>query len=77
MPGILLEAILSSFGIIIGWYLKTWLVSRKRSSGTIYVTEREEKTLYTLELDDYPDELKFKKTVVFKVDTSEDSLNRD
>ena len=77
MPGILLDAIFSSLGIIVGFYIKTWLVRREKSSGTIYVTEGEERLLYSLELDEYPEELKFKKKVVFKVDTSDDSLNRD
>ena len=65
------------FCLYLGMLIYIWRDKRKKSSGTIYVTESEEKTLYTLELDDYPEELKFKKTVVFKVDTSEDSLNRD
>jgi hypothetical protein len=47
-------------------------------SGTIYIThdELQEKTLYSLELEDYPESIEFKKEVVFKVDTS-DSSDRD
>lgn len=47
-------------------------------SGTIYIThdERQEKTLYSLELDDYPESIEFKKEVVFKVEAS-DSPDRD
>ncbi len=77
MSGILWAVIFSCLGITVGFYIKTWIVRREKSSGTIYVTEGEEKTLYSLELEEYPEALKFKKKVVFKVDTSEDSLNRD
>jgi len=77
LSGVLLQVVLSSPGILVGFLLKTWLVRREKSSGTIYVTEGEERLLYSLELDEYPEELKFKKKVVFKVDTSDDSLNRD
>ena len=38
--------------------------------------ELQEKTLYSLELADYPETLEFKKEVVFKVDAS-DSSDRD
>lgn len=55
------------FGVLISW----WLKSRKSYSGTIFVTETEEKTLYSLELEEYPEELRFKQEVVFKVDASE------
>lgn len=62
-----------ALGIVIGILLEKWKSSRGRYSGTILVTESEEKTLYSLELDEYPEELKFKKEVVFKVDASETS----
>jgi uncharacterized membrane-anchored protein YhcB (DUF1043 family) len=64
-------------GVIVGVLIKTLLVRRQRSSGTIYVTHDEEKTLYSLELEEYPESIAFKKKVVFKVDASEDSLNRE
>lgn len=50
----------------------------KHYSGTIFIThdELQEKTLYSLELADYPETLEFKKEVVFKVDSS-DSSDRD
>ena len=51
--------------------------SHSRYGGTIYVTRTAKKTLYSLELRDYPEELVFKKVVVFKVDASEESLVRE
>ena len=62
-----------ALGILIGVLLEKWKSHRSRYSGTILVTESEEKTLYSLELDEYPENLKFKKEVVFKVDASEKS----
>lgn len=64
-------------GIVLGYLIRSWMVRRQRSSGTIYVTHKEEKTLYSLELEEYPESIEFKKTVVFKVDSSDDSLDRE
>jgi hypothetical protein len=64
-------------GILIGYLVKTWRIRKEKSSGTIYVTHEQEKTLYSLELDDYPESIEFKKKVVFKVDASEESLDRN
>jgi hypothetical protein len=41
------------------------------------VTHKEEKTLYSLELEEYPESIQFKKTVVFKVDSSDDSREQN
>jgi hypothetical protein len=68
---ILMWAFACVLGITIGILLEKWRAHRNRYSGTILVTESEEKTLYSLELDEYPENLKFKKEVVFKVDASE------
>jgi hypothetical protein len=66
-------------GLVVGFLIKTWLdVKFRHYSGTILVStnELEEKTLYSLELDDYPERLKFEKEVVFKIETSEESSDR-
>lgn len=70
------EIALPIIGALLGFLIRSWMVRRQRSSGTIYVTHKEEKILYSLELDDYPESIQFKKTVVFKVD-SDESLNRE
>jgi hypothetical protein len=57
-------------GGVVGFLLRWWLESRRNYSGTIYVTHEDKKTLYSLELEDYPEKLVFEKEVVFKVDTS-------
>jgi hypothetical protein len=61
------------FGVIMGYLLKMVLVRKSKYGGTIYVTHNEEKTLYSLELDDYPEGIAFKKEIVFKVKASEES----
>ena len=65
------------FGLAIGWVLRGWVARKERSSGTIYVTHDQEKTLYSLELTDYPETIEFKKKVVFKVEAPEENLTRE
>lgn len=58
-------------GMIAGFLLLRWKLYRERDySGVIHVSHDEltEKTVYSLELDEYPEKLEFKKVVVFKVD---------
>jgi hypothetical protein len=64
-------------GIVVGFILKSFLVSRAKVSGTIFVTRSDEKLLYSLVLEDYPESIEFKKQIVFKVDASEPSPDRD
>lgn len=65
-------------GIVIGFFIKQWLNS-KDYSGTIFVKREKdsEKLIYSLELDDSPEKLEFKKVVIFKIDASSQSLNRE
>jgi hypothetical protein len=63
-------------GVIVGYLLKTWLITRFMDySGTIVVNRDEvrEKTVYSLVLDEYPEKLEFKKIVIFKVDSSDEN----
>lgn len=64
-------------GFMIGFAVKRWLIRRKSYDGTILVSHEDQKTLYSLELDDYPEKIALKKEVVFKVDTTPETLNRD
>jgi hypothetical protein len=64
-------------GLFMGMWIRTWLFSRTSYSGTIYITHEDEKTLYSLELEDYPESIAFRKEVVFKIDTSEENVNRE
>ena len=61
-------------GAVTGYFIKTWLSHRpKEFDGTIYVNKDEltEKIVYSLELDEYPEKLAFKKVIIFKVDASD------
>lgn len=66
---ILIYVLILWLGVIIGFFIRA--LFGHKFSGTIYVTTNAEKTLYSLELNEYPEELKFKKEVVFKVDSSD------
>ena len=71
---IVLYVLIFAAGIGVGLLMKVRKVIKfDKYDGTIYVNQDEvtEKIVYTLELDEYPEKLKFKKLVVFKVDTSE------
>lgn len=69
--GVLLYAFVFCFGMFIGFLLRTWIAHREQYSGTIHITHSEEKTMYSLELEEYPETIEFKKQIVFKVDASE------
>lgn len=59
-------------------FLTRALLGRLRSyDGTIVVTHDRNRTLYSLELEDYPDKIEFKKEVILKVDASDEILNRE
>ena len=62
-------------GLIVGFLLHHFLAPR-HYSGTMLVSKEDltEKTVYTLVLDDYPEVLQFKKSVVFKVEAADESL---
>lgn len=69
--GILWFMLVFSFGVLMGFSLRAWIAYREQYSGTIHITHSEEKTLYSLELNEYPESIEFKKQIVFKVDASE------
>jgi hypothetical protein len=58
-----------AFGFVLKSLINTY--RSKDYSGTIHVNRDDatEKTVYSLELDDYPEVLQFKKVVIFKVDS--------
>jgi hypothetical protein len=64
-------------GFTVGFAVKRWLTHRKTYVGTILISHEDEKTLYSLELDDYPEKIALNKEVVFKVDTTPENLDRE
>jgi hypothetical protein len=78
VTGILAYALVFYSGLILGFLLKTLLMHRfKKYSGTMLITKGEGKTVYSLVLDDYPEKLEFRKQILFKVEASEESFNRE
>jgi hypothetical protein len=66
-------------GATLGFILKGWLDYAFRDySGTLVVNRDDlsHKVVYTLVLDEYPEKLEFKRVVILKVDTSEQSSDR-
>jgi hypothetical protein len=53
-------------GITFGSFL-SWLRRKRTRSGIMYISQAGERTLYSLELEDFPETLAFKKEVVFQV----------
>jgi hypothetical protein len=64
-------------GLIAGFLLHAVLGRIRSYDGKIVVTHSRKGTLYSLELEDYPDKIEFKKEVILKVDASDESLNRE
>jgi hypothetical protein len=77
MREILIFVLVFYAGAIFGFFTHRWVVSKTSYSGTMYVSHDAEKTLYSLELNEYPESIEFKKEIVFKVDASEKSLDID
>lgn len=70
--------LICSAGGVLGFFLGAWFsIRNKVPVGTIFVTQEEDKIVYSLEVDDDPAKLQFEKEVVFNIDTSRESLNRD
>jgi hypothetical protein len=61
-------------GLFVGFCIRSWIQRRTNYNGTIYVTKNPDKTLYSLELDDDPELIQFRKKVILKVDTSPPKL---
>lgn len=60
-----------------GALFERYLRRTEKYDGTIYLIPDGDKTVYSLELDDVPDTIKFKKRLSFKVDASVQSSIRD
>lgn len=68
---ILYGVLIFIFGLYTGFMIMLWISRKSSQVGTIFITGNEDKRVYTLELEDYPDEIRFKNKVVFKVDASD------
>jgi hypothetical protein len=75
--GILWYILVFWLGIVLGYVVRLVLGRLQSYDGTIVVTHDQHRTLYSLELEDYPDKIEFKKEIVLKVDASDESLDRE
>ena|GEM_PF-3636388 len=64
-------------GGLLGFFAHYWLISMQTFQGTIHITRAPDKTVFSLELDDDPEELAYKPMVIFKVETTEAEEIRD
>jgi hypothetical protein len=67
---IVLLVIVFSVGTLLGYICRVFLVRKMGYTGTILVTEAEDKKIFTLELNDDPDNLQDEDEVIFKVKTA-------
>lgn len=64
-------------GLLIGYGIRWWLESKYGYGGAILVQKQEGKLVYTLEVFDDPEQLQYKRQILFRVDSSELSPNRN
>lgn len=64
-------------GFVAGFFVNRFIFVKKEYGGTIVVTKNEEKTIYSLELNDYPDSIDYMDEVLFKIEHPDESPNRD
>jgi hypothetical protein len=64
-------------GFAVGFIIKSWLQYRTGYNGALLVTKEEDnKKVYSLMLDDYPEKIEFKKEVILKVVASTEESDR-
>ena len=69
---ILLYVLIFYFGLVCGILIRMWLSYVHRYTGTILVSKDGDKIVYSLVLEDDPENLQFQEEAVFKVDLLKD-----
>ena len=64
-------------GGMVGYLLRNWAGKEHGYAGIIHVDKADDKLVYTLELTEDPEALQYNTQVLFKVETVEESLDRD
>lgn len=78
MRDIILFMLIFLAGTFVGIFFYAMVIAKSRDyAGTIVIHKIEGKTLYSLELEDYPEKIEFKKKVVFKIESPGESLGRE
>lgn len=73
---ILIYIVIFYGGLLVGFILRAWLQYRTSYNGAIIVTKEDDKKLYSLVLDDYPEKIELKKEVILKVVASAEESDR-
>jgi len=75
MPDYVVWILFFILGCVVFWLFQKGL--GRNASGTIHVMHQPDKTVYTLDLSDYPESIEFKKKVIFRVEVSEEDSDRE
>lgn len=59
-------------GFITGFGMRAWLQYRTSYNGAIIVTKEDDRKIYSLVLDDYPEKIELRKEVILKVVSDEE-----
>lgn len=73
---VLISIVIFYGGVMFGFILSRWLQYRTGYNGALLVTEENDKKLYSLVLDDYPETIELKKEVILKVVPLEEESHR-
>jgi hypothetical protein len=73
---ILIYIVIFYGGLFVGFCIRAWLQYRTSYNGAIIVTKEDDKKLYSLVLDDYPEKIELKKEVILKVVASAEESDR-
>lgn len=80
MPQIMLYIFVLLLGGVGGFLLQSWMTSKFLDISGVMEIKKDSETdriLYSLILNDDPENLEFKKLIIFEVVTPEENLNRD
>lgn len=77
MKDIIIYVVIFYFGGAVGFLLHMWLIKNSDYDGTIAVTKNDDKTVYSLVLEESPENLEFMKKVVFRVTSEVETLDRE
>jgi hypothetical protein len=74
---ILIYILIFDAGLFLGYVIKAYLQYRTGYNGALLITEKQDdKKVYSLMLDDYPEKIEFKKEVILKVVASTEESSR-
>ena len=73
---ILLWFLVWALGLFMGFCLAA-ILRRYSYSGVIVVSKEDDKTIYSLELEDDPENIALQKEIIFRVHALEEGLNRE